>query len=298
VDCKLVWDLDPAIWEGSLGPFHPELRYYGIIFALTLYIGYLLWLWQMDRGGHPRKISEPYLLWGVAGVILGARLGHCLFYEPEHYLANPLQILAFWKGGLASHGATVGLVVVLILYARKYKLPIVEVLDRFSMPAAVGASAVRLGNFFNSEIVGRVTDLPWGVRFPRYERMTGALPACRHPSQLYEFFFGALVLLILYLADRFAGREKRPRGMLAGLFLTAYFMGRFFIEFVKEYQTDLQQSEFLTMGQYLSVLPFVIGVGTLIWAFTRGRQPASVAEQAESTSRPSVKKKKRKKKKK
>lgn len=292
----IVYYLNPILLEIPL-PFEDfgpiQLRYYGIIFAAMLYIGFLLWRKQMLRGGYSSELADRYLIWGVIAVLAGSRLGHCLFYEPSKYLSNPIEILYFWKGGLASHGATIGLVVAMLGFSIKYKLRFLEVLDRFSMSAAVGAAAVRLGNFFNSEIVGRVTDVPWAVKFLRHDcyrlKLHNAcdilnmenpeshskwsyivqnVPA-RHPSQLYEFALGLFVLLSLYLADRFAGREKRPLGLLAGLFLTIYFLGRFFVEFVKEYQTDLQREEFLTMGQYLSIIPFAIGLALVIWSLVR-----------------------------
>lgn len=299
MDQGFIFNLDPTIVQ--LGPL--QLRYYGIIFASMLYIGFLIWRHQMLRGGHSLEVAEKFLIWGVIAVLVGSRLGHCFFYEPERFLSDPITILYFWKGGLASHGATIGLVVTLILFARKYHLSIMETLDRFSMSAAVGAAAVRLGNFFNSEIVGRPTDVPWAVRFPRHDCHSAQLCEAaipRHPSQLYEFFFGLFVLLSLYLADRFTGREKRPRGLLAGMFLTLYFAGRFMIEFVKEYQVDdlIASRSFLTMGQYLSIIPFACGLVVIGWSLkNRGKfEPApSVVQAAEPPSQPASRKKAKKK---
>jgi prolipoprotein diacylglyceryl transferase len=307
--------------EREVGPL--QIRYYGIIFAAMLYIGFLLWRWQMLRGGHPSDVADRYLIWGVIAVLAGSRLGHVFFYEPEKYLADPITILHVWEGGLASHGATVGLVLAMLLFSWKYHLRFVEVLDRFSMPSAVGAAAVRLGNFLNSEIVGRVSDVPWAMRFPRHDchaaglchvfesdnpeghRQWAALleqtPA-RHPSQLYEFFLGLFVLLVLYLADRRFGREKRPLGLLAGLFLTVYFTGRFAAEFVKEFQTLDPNTSALTMGQYLSILPVLVGVAMVVWALKRGRptdegRPAEAAAAAEpAPARPASARQKRRKK--
>ena len=139
------------------------------------------------------------------------------------------------------------------------------------MSAAAGAAAVRLGNFFNSEIVGRATDVPWAVQFVIYDRMMGLSPTPRHPSQLYEFVLGIFVLISLYLADRRAGLEKRPVGLLSGMFLILYFGGRFLIEFFKEYQTDLKGAHALTMGQYLSIIPLMAGIGLLFWSFNKER---------------------------
>ena len=268
------FDFDPTIL--TLGPL--QIRYYGVIFAATLYTGFVLWRWQMVRGGYSRDVAEGFLVWGVVGVLAGARIGHCLFYHPGEYLSEPLSILFIWQGGLSSHGAAIGVVAALLLYAWRHDLAVIEVLDRVTMSGAVGAAGIRLGNFLNSEIVGRPTDLPWAVRFMRYED-GGAF--ARHPSQLYEFALGVFVLLVLWLADRWAGREKRPRALLGGLFLVLYFTGRFLVEFVKEYHIDslkqfpLLPGVALTMGQYLSILPIIGGVVMLVWVWRRsGSSPA------------------------
>ena len=258
-----VWDLDPVILH--LGPL--QLRYYGLIFASMLYVGFLIWRKQMLRGGHSLELAERFLIWAVVSVLIGARLGHCLFYEPERYLSDPITILFFWEGGLASHGATIAVPIGLYLYCRKYRLRYLEALDRIAMPTAVAAASVRMGNFLNSEIVGRPTDVPWAVDFVRYDIIMNQPPTCRHPSQLYEFAMGLFILLALYLTDRFAGKEKRPLGLLAGLFLVLYFAGRFTVEFFKEFQT-LEESS-LTMGQYLSIVPFSVGVILLAWVFSK-----------------------------
>ena len=253
-----------------------------------LYIGFIIWKKQALRGGISEEVADKYLLWGVVGVLAGARLGHCFFYEPERYLSDPITILYFWKGGLASHGATIGVIVSLILFARRNKLRVLETLDRFTMSSAVGAAAVRLGNFFNSEIVGRKTDVAWGVIFPIHDCHTRELCAAavpRHPSQLYEFTFGLFVLLVLYLADRAAGKERRPLGMMTGIFLSLYFLGRFLVEFVKEYQVDrlIEKSSFLTMGQYLSILPFAVGVSILVWSLFISKKPTNEGRAALAT---------------
>ncbi len=265
-----TWKLDPVLVD--FGPM--QIRFYGLVFAITLLLGYWLWRRQMLRGGCPDRIADGFLVWGVVAVIAGARLGHVLFYRWDDYSQRPLEILFFWRGGLASHGATIGLILALALYARYHRLSVLETMDRFAPSAAIGAAGIRLGNFLNSEIVGRVTDVPWAVRFPLYERN----PLPRHPSQLYEFALGAAVLAALLIADRRAGRENRPRGLMTGLFLTFYFAGRFCVEFFKEYHT-LRDSA-LTMGQYLSIVPFLAGVALLTWtARTRvrstGRRAAS-----------------------
>jgi len=256
-----VDNLDPVFLR--LGPFH--IRYYGLVFVAALLVSYLVWRRQMLRGGHPAALADRFLIWGTIATLTGARLGHCLFYEPERFLNDPVSILFFWQGGLASHGATIGLILALFLFARRNRLPVLEMMDRFAMSAAVGSAGIRLGNFLNSEVVGRATSVPWAVRFMHYDN--GAV--ARHPSQLYEFTLGLLVLLILYVADRWAGEEQRPLGLMTGLFLTIYFAGRFIVEFFKEFQTPWGLELGVTMGQILSIVPFLVGVGLLIWVYRR-----------------------------
>ncbi len=297
LDSFPIWDMDPDLLH--LGPL--TIRYYGILFALGLLLGYCLWRWQMLRAKHDRVVTEKFLVWGVVAVLAGSRLGHCFFYEPEIYLRAPWKILEVWKGGLASHGATIGLILALVTYAKRYGFSAVEVMDRFAMPTCMGAIFVRLGNFMNSEIVGREWWGPLAVRFPRYDRINQeilegrlgkplgfvaqALP--RHPSQLYEASGALVVFLVLLGVDRWLG-EKRPRGLMASIFLIGYFTFRFLVELVKEYQTlarmtvdpvskviHVHGTSVFTMGQWLSI-PFVlIGIGFLVYSLKK-RLPASV----------------------
>ena len=269
-----VWDVQPTIL--FLGPL--QLRYYGILFGLTLLVGFSLFTRRMKAYGYSEEISEKFLLYGVLGVVIGARLVHCLFYEPNFYLSNPIEILKVWKGGIASHGATVGLFTVAIWFSRKNKIPFFHLGDSIVFAAAVGATFVRIGNFFNSEIVGRITNVPWGVKFLKHSADIGlaekaAVGHCdisnincliqywpvRHPSELYEATGGLIILITLLLVDKMT-KGKDLTGIFSGIFLTIYFTFRFFIEFVKEYQA---LNGFLTMGQWLSI-PFII-VGIIIF---------------------------------
>ncbi len=263
-----VWDLEPAIVKFTIPLIdaHMQLRYYGIIFATMILGGYYLWRWQMGRAKYNEEEMSAWFFIGLFCVVAGSRLGHTLFYEWHYFSRHPLEILYFWKGGLASHGATIGLIVGLIGYSRWYKIPTFEVMDCMAFPAALGATMVRLGNFFNSEIVGRVTDVPWAVRFTHY-RDHGEYP--RHPSQLYEVFLGLIVLGVLYLVDRHYG-AKRPKGVMGATFLIVYFIGRFTVEFFKEYQSLTHDESLLTMGQWLSI-PFVlIGIAWMTYALRKG----------------------------
>jgi prolipoprotein diacylglyceryl transferase len=237
---------------------------------------------------------------GFLAVIIGARLGHCLFYEPEVYLKDPIRILYFWQGGLASHGSTIALIGVLIYFAFKEKMAILEVFDRFSFAAAWGAALVRGGNFMNSEIVGRTTDASIGVKFPRYEflhngaqRVLCAAESCagsgdscaivnkvclslenvpwRHASQLYELGMGAVVFIVLLVIDKVWG-EERPLGLLGFTFLLLYFTGRFTVEFFKEYQALGANDSMFTMGQYLSVPFMIIGLLGVISSLSKHKK--------------------------
>lgn len=275
---EFVHKIAPVLIE--LGPV--QIRYYGVVFAITLLLGFVCWRKQMLRGGHSERVASGFFVWGVLAAVIGARLGHCFFYDAHYYLQHPVRILSFWQGGLSSHGATIGLVTATALYAWQNRLSILEIMDRFTPSAAVGAAGVRFGNFLNSEIVGRATDLPWGVRFMYFD--SGKV--LRHPSQLYEFAMGLFVLAVLLAADRKAGREKRPLGMMTGLFFTVYFAGRFCVEFVKQPHTAVPDRCVFTMGQYLSILPFVFGVGLLVWAFRRRMPTEQVAAKAVAAEKP------------
>lgn len=264
---KFDWNLEPALLK--IGSW--ELRYYSLLFVGVFLGGYALLNWQIRRGGGDEEDAGDFIIYGVLGVLIGARLGHVLFYDLDQALDDPLWVFKIWTGGLASHGAAIGLTFVLYLFTKRRGISFLEGCDRFSFSAALGAALVRLGNFFNSEIVGRATDQTWGVRFLRYDRNVAEVPY-RHPSQLYEFAMGLGVLGLLYLADKKLGREKRPRGVMVSLFFALYFSGRFLVEFVKEYQPG-EVAQGLSTGQMLSLPGILIGVYGLVWSF-KHRIPA------------------------
>jgi phosphatidylglycerol:prolipoprotein diacylglycerol transferase len=197
-------------------------------------------------------------------------MGHVFFYEWDRFVSDPLWLFKIHEGGLASHGATIGLFLAMLVFTKLRRQSFVEGCDRFSYSAALGAILVRIGNLFNSEIVGRVTHSDWGVRFPRYDRI--ADPPLRHPSQLYEVFLGLVVLVSLFITDRALGKEKRPRGVMISLFMALYFTGRFIVEYFKEYQPG-ETAAGLTTGQWLSLVPAAAGYVGLVISF-RKRVPA------------------------
>ncbi len=266
---KFVWDIDPVMVE--LGPL--ALRYYSLLFVGVFLGGYALLKWQIVRGGGDEEDASDFIVYGVVGVLAGSRLGHVIFYDLDHALRDPIWVLKIWTGGLASHGAVVGLVVAMYYFTRKKGVTWLEGADRFAFSAALGAALVRVGNFFNSEIVGRlVPDQTWGVKFPRYDK---GLPLeevpYRYPSQLFEVALGLGVLGALWLIDRALGKEKRPRGILIFAFFALYFTGRFFVEYFKEYQVFEQfkgvtASRELDMGQILSIPGALVGYFGVAWS--------------------------------
>jgi prolipoprotein diacylglyceryl transferase len=200
---------------------------------------------------------------------VGARLGHCFFYEPEYFLQHPVEILKIWKGGLASHGAAIGIPLSLWLYVRKQKMSFLWLIDRIVIVVALGGAFIRLGNLFNSEIYGGPTDLPWGFVFEldkRYDPTTGALlpNVPSHPTQLYEAFSYLLIFAVLFIFYRKNFTRVRD-GFIFGVFMILLFTARVFIEFVKNDQVGFEADMTLNMGQWLS-LPFILGgFALLVW---------------------------------
>lgn len=252
-----------------------ELRYYSLLFVGVFLGGYSLLKWQIVRGGGPASDAGDFIVYGVLGVLVGARLGHVLFYDLDKALADPAWVLKIWTGGLASHGAVLGLIFAMFLFTKRRGIPFLEGADRFAFSAALGATLVRIGNWMNSEIVGRVVPgQTWGVAFPRYAEdkhklvEEGVAIPFRYPTQLAEISLGLLVLAILFVVDRKLG-EKRPRGVLISTFFAVYFSGRFFIEFYKEFEGPITAGSPVTMGQVLSLPGVLLGFYGLFWAFKR-----------------------------
>ena len=262
-----VWNIDPIFF--TIPGVDAPVRYYGLAFGLVLIGGYLLFQWQIRRSGGTEDEAFGFILPGVLGVVLGARLGHVLFYNFDKFLRDPAWVFRVWEGGLASHGATLGLILALWYHSRHWKRPFWDTCDRFTFSAALGATLVRVGNFFNSEIVGRITDGPFGIRFPQFDGLPPELTPARFPSQLAEAGLGLLVLGTLFWLDARLGREKRPRGALSAAFLIVYFTGRFLVEFIKERHGEVD-SFLLSRGQLLSLPGLALGLW-LAWSIYKSR---------------------------
>jgi len=246
----ITWSVDPEIARiGTLAP-----RWYGLLFASGFIVGYYIMERIYKNEKKPLNDVNTLLFMMVIGTLAGARLGHCLFYNPDYYLSRPLEILKVWEGGLASHGAAIGIFISLYYYSRnRLGQPYLWVLDRIVVPAALAGSFIRLGNLFNSEIIGKPTDVAWAFVFTRVD----IIP--RHPAQLYE---SLAYLVIFFILFRFYWRSKGvfKEGFLLGWFLILIFGVRFFIEFLKEIQSPFEAGLSLNMGQWLSIPMVALGV--------------------------------------
>ena len=256
---SLIWDVSPTFV--ALPGF--SLRYYGALFTASLYAGYGLLSWQIRRGGGDAEEAADFWVYGMPLLMIGARLGHVLFYD-AWLLGDPVHALNMTQGGMASHGAGLGLALAMYLFTRRRAIPFLEGADRLTFSVAVAAILIRIGNLFNSEIVGKPTDGSWGIAFPRFD-VEHHLAPLRHPTQIYEMLLGASVFALLLACDARWGREHRPRGALTGALLVSYFCGRFLVEFWKEPQAG-ELGWLLNMGQMLSIPYALLGVGLLWWS--------------------------------
>lgn len=256
------WTADPTAF--SIGS--RAIRWYGVLLAFGFLLGYLIYSRIAKREGVKQDVVDRLAIYVILGVVIGLRLGHCLFYNPSYYLTHPIEILKVWQGGLASHGGAAGILFAVWLYCRRNRqFKYLYIMDRLAIIAALAGAFVRIGNLINHEIVGIPTNVSWAFVFHRVD----LLP--RHPTQLYEsifyfMFFG--VMLFLYFKKDWG----RRMGAILGLFFVSVFTFRFLIEFTKTVQMESGEWDFpLHMGQLLSI-PFVI-VGTilLIRAFKRDK---------------------------
>ena len=260
---SVVWNVDPIICR--IGPL--ALRYYSILFVLGFPIGYWLFIKFYKREGVNTDLLEPLLYALLIGTIVGARLGHCLFYQPDYFLtkAHWLEIFQPWKGGLASHGGAIGVLLAVWWYSARYgkknNFDMMWVLDRLVIAVCFAGCLIRLGNLFNSEIYGNETSLPWGFIF---QRRGEVVP--KHPTQIYEAL-SYLILGLILLWVYWRKSSKVHRGWLFGAFFIGCFGMRFLIEFIKMPQVDFEVGMKLNMGQLLSI-PFIIaGIISVIWSY-------------------------------
>jgi phosphatidylglycerol---prolipoprotein diacylglyceryl transferase len=267
------WNVDPEI----INVFGISIRYYGLLFVSGLILCIYILGWIYKRENIPSEHLEKLAIYGMIGILVGARLGHCLFYEPSYYFAHPLEIILpiqplpgggyKFSGyqGLASHGGVLGLLIALYFYSRKTKHSMIDTIDLIAVVAGLSFGFIRLGNFMNSEIIGIPTTKPWGVIFERVDNIP------RHPAQLYEaisYFIIFTIMMLLYKKMR----ARLKNGFLFGIATVIFFTARFVIEFVKENQVGFEDGMTLNMGQLLS-LPFIaVGIGFIIYGLMKTRK--------------------------
>lgn len=264
----IYWDVDPTLFE--LGPL--TIRWYGLLFALAFLCGYYVMAYFLKKEGQPKDWMDSIVLYMMLGTILGARLGHVFFYDWEYYRHNLIEIPQLWKGGLASHGAAIGIIIALWLYSKFVtKKSVLWALDRIVVTVALAGLFIRTGNLMNHEIVGQPTDLPWAFIFTGHPTFAAPDMLPRHPAQLYEALAYTLIFVLLFfLYDRKGAGKKE--GLLFGLFLITAFTARFFIEFVKADQVAFEATMALNMGQWLSI-PFVLTGVFFVWrAMGKGKE--------------------------
>jgi prolipoprotein diacylglyceryl transferase len=248
---SILWNPSPEIFE--IGGF--AVRWYGLFFALSFFFGYLIMQKFFTKEKVPIQLLDELTTYMIVGTIVGARLGHVFFYEPAWYLAHPIKILQVWEGGLASHGAGIGIITSILIFSYVRKKPFLWTMDRVVIVVALAGFLIRMGNLMNSEIYGLPTSLPWGFQFLRSNTPEdGMIP--RHPTQIYE---GLSYLAIFFLLWWYYYKKdgKPALGFIFGLFMILVFGMRFLIEFIKEPQVGFEHGLYLNMGQILSV-PFVV----------------------------------------
>ena len=255
----MIWNIDPV----AISFLGLKVHWYGILFALAIISGLQTMKVIYRKEKMPIEHLYDQLFNLLIGIFLGARLMECLFYHPQYYWNNPLNIFAVWEGGLASHGGALGVLVVVFLYTKKYKVSFLWLFDRVAISMAIFAFFVRLANFINSEILGIPTDLPWAVTFQRVDMLP------RHPVQLYEAFtFLGIFVLLVFIYNR---SKIIHKGSLLGLFLILTFIARFLLEYFKERQAFYANELALSVGQLLSIPFIIVGVFLLVRAISKSK---------------------------
>lgn len=279
---SIVWDVDPILLHFGNG----GIRWYGLLWAIGIYACYLVQVKLYKHENCPDDWADKIFVWMTLGVIIGARIGHCWFYEWHYtndpiqifawtinyrnpYLENPFALIKIWEGGLSSHGGGIGLIFAAWLLNRKHfsKQPkfhtsMIWILDRLCVGVCITATLIRLGNLMNSEIYGGVTDMPWGFIFVR----DGQTEPC-HPTQIYEMLYCIVAFVVTWLMY-WKGKAYQREGLLFGVFLEIVFVTRFALEFIKNDQELFEANHALNMGQWLSIPFIILGVYLIIRAYS------------------------------
>ncbi|MEC4724477.1 prolipoprotein diacylglyceryl transferase [Shewanella sp. D64] len=254
-----IWNIDPVL----ISFMGLTVHWYGALFATAIACGFQVMKRIYIKEGHDVASLDNLLIYCVVGIIVGARLAHCLFYDPAYYFSHPLKIFAIWEGGLASHGGGLGAILALFYYHKKTKMPFLYLLDRLAIATAIFGFFVRMANFMNSEILGVPSSVPWAIVFERIDMLP------RHPAQLYEAFAYLAIFIILSAVYKYT-QMKQKEGAIFGLFLCLVFSARFAIEFIKVTQAAYADGFVLNAGQMLSIPFLLVGIFLLARPYLTG----------------------------
>jgi phosphatidylglycerol---prolipoprotein diacylglyceryl transferase len=276
----IIWSIDPDIF---VIPFlnHP-VRWYGLSWAVGFLLSQQIMVYIYKKEGRPLVEVDTLTIYMVAASVLGARLGHVLFYDPVHYFHEPLQILAIWEGGLASHGGGIGVLIALYFFAKKTRVPYLWIVDKLAIVSALIGCLIRLGNLMNSEIAGLPTTVPWAFIFTSIDSVP------RHPAQLYEAVYCLFLFLFLFWMW-YKKRNILPNGLLTAWFLIILFTLRFVDEFFKINQAPFEDNLVLNMGQILSIPYVIAGIIILFIVTKRGKSQAFAQAAANESQEQSLK---------
>jgi phosphatidylglycerol:prolipoprotein diacylglycerol transferase len=248
--------IEPVLF--TLGPL--KIHWYGIMYLVAFGSAWWLAKYRAHRVGFSHEQVADLIFWSALGVVVGGRFGYVLFYRTADWLADPILLLRIWQGGMSFHGGLIGVIIAVLLFARKQQVPFYQVMDFVAPLVPLGLGAGRLGNFIGGELWGRATDLPWGMVFPHVDQLA------RHPSQIYQLFLEGIVLFILIWL--YSARPRRPLAV-SGLFLLAYGSLRCLVELVRQPDAHMGEEGFialgwLTQGQILSLPMIILGL-YLLW---------------------------------
>lgn len=294
---SVTWNVDPTLFS----IFGREIRWYGMLWVIGLIVAVYIVQKIFKHEDLPEKWFDSLFIYMIVGIIVGARLGHCLFYEPAYYLANPIEMIKVWEGGLASHGGVIGIIIAVWLYSRKVtRLNMLWTFDRVMVPTGFTAAMIRFGNLMNHEIYGGPTDSPWGFRFVDnlHQWMQGAAPIYTepsHPTQIYEAL-AYLVVFAITMHLYWRTDAKNRQGFITGVGIFIIFLFRFFVEYLKNVQVDseiaMRENTGLILGQWLSI-PFILWGIWMIWNALRKPAKVELTPKQSELSKPKTKPKKK-----
>ena len=245
----------------AISLFNFDIRWYSLAYIFGILLGWFYIYIRFLKTADEKKIFSDYISYLIIGIILGGRIGYVLIYNLKYYLFNPIEILYLWEGGMSFHGGVIGVIIVTLIFSIKNKRKMFYYLDLVSLAAPIGIFLGRISNFMNSELVGRTTEVPWAVIFIKIDNIS------RHPSQIYEAVFEGI--LLFYILNFILIKNLSKNGIISSYFLMFYSLFRFFIEFTREPDAQIGLLNYLSVGQIISILTFVLGVTIFFFKYEK-----------------------------